>query len=186
MKLKPIYLQMIIAVFAAIILQCETGMDMIDSNNKTYEDSGVKIDFSNGGYAEYRLDNNNPFNENNYFSTYIKIIEFCPTINLPSHMQQVQSKSGWLCKLYILPGTSKDNAIDSIKNCHKFHKHSYQSETEEIVIKNKQILKWRYEIGKTRLDHYLVFGIKDNYLFISSPYGEHGEIVSLIENLILK
>ena len=43
-----------------------------------------------------------------------------------------------------------------------------------------RVIRWRFQAGKTRLDHYLLIGKKFNYLFVSSPYGSNGAIEELI------
>ncbi|MDH5657347.1 MAG: hypothetical protein OEZ34_15655 [Spirochaetia bacterium] len=173
--------------FVLVFVTAPVTMLLAESN--IYEDFGIKINFGSGGFSEVELKsgtNENPFVKKNYFSTFTKKIRFCPVSKQPAYMQQVVSESGWMCEFYILPGKSKNEIRRHILNSYVHNKFSHYSEIEELTISKRQILKWRYRIGKTRLDHFLIFGKKVNYLFISSPYGENGDVIPLIETLILR
>lgn len=89
----------------------------------------------------------------------------------------------YLSSLYIMPQKSVKELKKEIKDYIKKNPLFQISKKIEIIkIADKKVLKWRAQNGKTRLDHYVVFGTTYNYLFVSSPYGTNG----VIENVILE
>ncbi|MFT4600434.1 MAG: hypothetical protein ACI857_000608 [Arenicella sp.] len=82
-----------------------------------------------------------------------------------------------LSSLFILPQTSKKELIAEMEEYLKDND-PFQMTKEMVKVKigNKKVMKWRIQSGKTRLDHYIVFGKNYNYLFVSSPYGSDGSI----------
>ncbi|MFT5823502.1 MAG: hypothetical protein ACI8ZM_004764 [Crocinitomix sp.] len=93
-----------------------------------------------------------------------------------------------LSTLYIMPKMSKKALNEEVESyINKDSLFQISGKIESIKIGKKKVLKWRAQNGKTRLDHYVVFGKEYNYLFVSSPYGTNGIIESIIlEMEILK
>ncbi|UII74647.1 hypothetical protein LV716_10235 [Flagellimonas sp. HMM57] len=91
-----------------------------------------------------------------------------------------------LSSLYILPKDSKRKLLEEIElyiNRHPPYK--LVGGIEEVEIGNKKALKFLVKNGKTRLNHYIIFGKGYNYLFVSSPYGEDEVIQDVINEMIL-
>ena len=89
----------------------------------------------------------------------------------------------YLSSLYIMPKMSMKKLKEEIELYVGRHSlFQIVHKIQEIIIGDKTVLKWRAQNGKTRLDHYVVFGKDYNYLFVSSPYGTNG----VIENVILE
>jgi hypothetical protein len=121
-----------------------------------------------------------------YFSRVIEEVRFCEYEPQPPEVQQVlPGEDEFLCSLYILPVIACDQARKEIIRHFKEDKSrpAYFRGIDESSISGFALLSWRYQMGKTRLDHYLVFGKKFNYLFVSSPYGSNGSIESIIRTM---
>lgn len=117
-----------------------------------------------------------------YFLKVVQQVRFCQWQERPGHIQSVGPGSdGYLCNFYVLPPLSEKAATGKIQRTFKKKSPvSLLTEPEAMQIGWFRLLKWRYAIGKTRLDHYLVFGKKYNYLFVSWPYGSNGSIEKII------
>ncbi len=90
----------------------------------------------------------------------------------------------YLSSLFVLPKISKDELEEEIKQYAVEHP-SFQitKNIKKLKIGNCEVLKWRFQNGKTRLDHFMVFGKSHSYLFVSSPYGSNGSIEEVIGNI---
>ncbi|MCP4131925.1 MAG: hypothetical protein GY754_13185 [bacterium] len=110
----------------------------------------------------------------------------------PAYVQQVlPAGDGYLSSLYILPPLGEIITEESVKkdvNSSFTGKNEYAwySGITILEIKGLRVFSWRYQIGKTRLDHFLVFGKKNSYLFVSSPYGSNGSIEAIISKMKMK
>ncbi len=92
-----------------------------------------------------------------------------------------------LSSLYILPELSmKKIKKEIVSYVNKHLPFQIVDKIKAIEIEGKTVLKWRVQSGKTRLDHFVVFGEKYNYLFVSSPYGTSGAIETVISEMKLK
>ena len=120
-----------------------------------------------------------------YFSRVLRQIEFCQWQRQPPEVQQVmRPDSGFLCEAYILPVIDEKQAKTALKKIFlKVEKHQWNSPVKTLKIKGFSVLAWRFQAGKTRLDHFLVFGKKYNYLLVSSPYGSNGFMEKIIANM---
>ena len=94
----------------------------------------------------------------------------------------MRPERGFLCELHILPGAIETKAMAQIQSAHSANKerHVRNVRLEATDIGGHRVISWRWQAGKTRLDHYLLIGKKFNYLFVSSPYGSNGAIEELI------
>lgn len=113
----------------------------------------------------------------------ITTVDFCPWRPQPPDVQQVmRPERGFLCELHILPGATEAQAMHKIQSAHANDKrrHVRNFRLQATDIGGHRVIRWRFQAGKTRLDHFLLMGRKFNYLFVSSPYGSNGAIEELI------
>ena len=155
------------------------------SNNKNeFSNEEVIINFVPDGYLVKKV-NNKIFN-NDYFNKYNKFFKFCKMSPLPEYMQQPSSSDGWFCHFYVLPYEPEDKVKSFIPSMYQKNRFSRKFEVKTIKINKFNVLRWRYQIGKTRLEHFLVLGNQYNYLFISSPYGESSRVLQVIRTMRFK
>lgn len=110
-------------------------------------------------------------------------VDFCPWRPQAPEVQQVmRPERGFLCELHILPGATEAKAMAQIQSAHSGNKkrHVRNFRLQATDIGGHRVIHWRFQAGKTRLDHYLLIGKKFNYLFVSSPYGSNGAIEEII------
>lgn len=113
----------------------------------------------------------------------ITTVDFCPWRPQPPEVQQaMRPESGFLCELHILPHAAEAEALDKIKSAHANdgRRHVRNFRLQAVDIGRHRVIRWRFQAGKTRLDHFLLMGKKFNYLFVSSPYGSNGMIEDII------
>ncbi|MDH5680811.1 MAG: hypothetical protein OEZ36_04430 [Spirochaetota bacterium] len=122
----------------------------------------------------------------NYFNRYKYLVKFHRVKPQPAYVQQVSSEDGWLSELRVLPKENMDKLIEDIPGMYPPNKYARLTEVRLINVKKFKVLNWKHQIGKTRLQHFLVLGRKHNYLFISSPYGETESILALIRKMSYK
>ncbi len=93
-----------------------------------------------------------------------------------------------LSTLYIMPKISMKKLIVEIEDyILKNPPYQITNPIKKVKIDKRRVLSWRAQTGKTRLDHYMIFGEMYNYLFVSSPYSSNGVIESVISEMeILK
>lgn len=158
-----------------------------DKTLKTFEHQDLRVDFPEDGFAEQTVPQHP---EAEYFSRYQVHLKFCRQPELPAHMQQVRSTDGWLCHFYVLPPLTVEQAkVEILKTQTSDQSISYQKQQGligEERFKQHPMLVWRHQSGKTRLDHFLVFGPEQNVLFVSSPYGDGDRIRKIVESLEFK
>jgi len=110
-------------------------------------------------------------------------IDFCKWYPQPPDVQQVmRPERGFLCELHILPGQSEREVMHTVKTAHEAEsrKHVRNFRLETVTIGKHRVVRWRFQVGKTRLDHFILIGKKHNYLFVSSPYGSNGALEDII------
>lgn len=110
-------------------------------------------------------------------------VDFCPWRPQPPEVQQVmRPESGYLCELHILPAATEAQALIAVKKAHSHesHKHARNSGLEAFSLGDHRVIRWRWQAGKSRLDHFLLIGKKFNYLFVSSPYGSNGTLEAIL------
>jgi hypothetical protein len=162
---------------------CQTNHDKNGSRMKSdsiFTNEEITINL-NGPYA---IDSSKHYLEAGYFSLSFMHIRFCRIQPQPEYIQQISSTDNFLCSMYLLPQIMRESLMEEIEKSFGQKKNLYHfSGALKISIGSMHLLKWRQTIGKSRFDHYLVFGNKFNYLFISSPYGSSGYIEHIISGM---
>lgn len=115
----------------------------------------------------------------------LQTIDFCPWQPQPPEVQQVmRPERGYLCELHIFPRLSDavmQAAIEKVQGGDKgLRRHTSAG---QMTIGQHRVMHWRRELGKSRLDHYLLHGTKFSYLFVSSPYGSRGSMEKIITKM---
>lgn len=163
---------------AFFVLACSVGT----FGTETFRNGEIEVPFN----ERVRILNGNftPAAEG-YFSKVVRQVRFCQWQHRPDTIQSVgPGNDGYLCDLYVLPPLSEAEATGELQSAFKKKVPvTLLTEPEAMQIGKFRLLKWRYQIGKTRLDHYLVFGKKYNYLFVSWPYGSNGTIEKIIDGM---
>lgn len=121
-----------------------------------------------------------------YLPEPLTTVDFCPWQPQPPEVQQVmRPERGFLCELHILPAFTEAQALIAVKkaHAHESHKHARNSGLEAFSLGSYRVIRWRWQAGKSRLDHFLLIGKKFNYLFVSSPYGSNGTIESILNRV---
>ncbi len=173
MKCKLVIISVIFLMSFSMSAQ-QTSKQMVYKNNE------IQITFP----GEYKIDDDKKYHKVGYFSATTEHIQFCKQEPQPEYVQQVYSESGFLCSMYILPLIDLEELKKEIKTAFAPKKAlASLSDFEEISLKGHSVVKWRYQIGKTRLDHYMLRTKNNYYLFISSPYGSNGYIEKIITNV---
>ncbi len=203
-KTKAVIRVLLIASLFFVILQTERKVHERNQQNRTttttliskdryFQNDEVRIFFPNNEFEKQDITTQN---QSGYFDAINTRIRFC-AVYIPKspEVQYVNSSDGWLCELDVLPAISIADVEQEIVQ--KFGD-SYSTVTnigsEQVdgkrlagvlqrVINGFDVLQWRHEIGKTRLEYSLVFGKKHNYLLISSPYGDGATIESIIQKI---
>ncbi|MFO1524754.1 MAG: hypothetical protein U1F16_02140 [Turneriella sp.] len=99
----------------------------------------------------------------------------------PPEVQQVmRPERGFLCELHIMPLISEKQVESAVTAAQKQQKGLIHDIRAAHVMDPHPVLRWRFQAGKTRLDHFLLNGKKFSYLFVSSPYGSNGSIEEII------
>lgn len=168
-------------VWLILIFSMSFVLTEASEQNLVFENDEVVIFFAPEGFIVKSQKSKR--DSKNYFKRYSYHIKFCKQPVLPNYVQQVVSSDGWLCNFYVLPYETEDKVRGQIKTAYKTNKYARFSDAKVIKINHFKVLTWRYSIGKTRLAHFLVFGKKHHYLFISSPYGEQRTILKLIKTM---
>ncbi|MCP3924640.1 MAG: hypothetical protein GY714_18855 [Desulfobacterales bacterium] len=119
--------------------------------------------------------------EQPYFATAISLVKFNKVKIQEGNIQQViPGKDGYLSKMFILPYRSPEFVKEILGKITLMKKKHEQYVPFSMESSEKQTMGWRYQVGKLTFDHYMVFGKKYNYLFISSHYGSTGAIEKVI------
>lgn len=116
----------------------------------------------------------------------VQTIDFCPWQPQPPHVQQVsRPERGFLCELHILPAQPEREVLTIVEAAHKAEKrrHVRNFRLESVSVGAHRVVRWRFQVGKTRLDHLILIGKKYNYLFVSSPYGSNGTMEDIIRKV---
>jgi hypothetical protein len=118
----------------------------------------------------------------------LQTVDFCKWYPAPPEVQQVSRPDrGYLCELHILPAQSERKTFQQVEAAHEAEsrKHVRNFRLETVTIGKHRVVRWRFQAGKTRLDHFILIGKKYNYLFVSSPYGSNGSIEEIISKVVL-
>ena len=149
-----------------------------------FDNGEVTLSFAPGGFIITKLDKTP--DPKNYFNRHKYLVKFNRVKPQPAYVQQVSSSDGWLSELRVLPKENMDKLIEDIPGMYPANKYARLTEVTMVNVNKHKVLRWKYQIGKTRLQHFLVLGGKHNYLFISSPYGETESILALIRKMSYK
>ncbi len=161
----------------AFLLACSSSVD--SKKKKMFSNTEIQVDL---GPFEV-LEKPQRKKADSYFYRVKQQIKFCKQPELPPYVQQVHSESGWLCELYVLGVADEKTVRADIKRSYPENKFGHYSKVQKLKIAGFDVLKWRYRIGKTRLDHFLVFAKQFHYLFVSSPYGDGARIHKIVETM---
>lgn len=119
----------------------------------------------------------------------LRTIDFCKWNPQPPEVQQVsRPERGFLCELHILPAQNEREVMKTVQAAHEAEsrKHVRNFRLAAVSMGGHRVVRWRFQVGKTRLDHFILIGKKYNYLFISSPYGSNGALEDIISNAKLQ
>ena len=169
-------------LMSASLLAAEPGL-MAAETNRVFQNQEIKVVFPESGYAAKSV---TPKAGAAYFARYLTHLKFCKQPQQPPHVQQVRSEDGWLCSFYILPPLAKEQLKTEILKQQGPHQTlTYQKKPGigEERHRDRPMLVWRMQSGKTRLDHFLLIGPQHNYLFVSSPYGDGEMTRKTVETL---
>lgn len=117
------------------------------------------------------------------FPSPVQTVDFCQWQPQPPEVQQVmRPETGYLCELHILPALNTGQVRALVEKAARTQRadHGRTFRIAEEDIGAHKVVRWRFQAGKSRLDHFLVTGKKFSYLFVSSPYGSNGEIERII------
>ena len=145
-----------------------------------YSNEEIRIDF--GGQFEPR-EKPGTTQYPQHLPQPLTTVDFCPWRPQPPEVQQVmRPERGFLCELHILPGAPEAKAMAQIQSAHAGNRerHVRNFWLQVTDIGGHRVIRWRFQAGKTRLDHFLLIGRKFNYLFVSSPYGSNGTIEEIL------
>lgn len=115
-------------------------------------------------------------------------VDFCAWQPQPAHVQQVmRPENGYLCEMHVMPAQTAEEILPLLERQARKKRpdHAQTFRVESVVIGGHRVVRWRFQAGKTRLDHFVVTGKKHNYLFVSSPYGSNGAIEEIIKRVRL-
>lgn len=118
-----------------------------------------------------------------------KTVDFCKWLPQPPEVQQVmRPETGYLCEMHVMPPMTASQIISRIQKAANTPRpdHARTFKIQTVAIGGHSIVRWRFQAGKTRLDHFMVFGKRRNYLFVSSPYGSNGEIEKILARTIMQ
>jgi hypothetical protein len=120
-----------------------------------------------------------------YLAKSLQTVDFCKWSPQPPHVQQVsRPERGFLCELHVLPAQPEGQVLKIVEAAHQAEsrKHVRNFRLETVTLGKHRVVRWRFQVGKTRLDHFILIGKRHNYLFVSSPYGSNGAIEEIIRN----
>jgi hypothetical protein len=148
--------------------------------------------------AEIRVDFAGPFNVRiepgatvyrDLFPRPLQTVDFCQWQAQDPEVQQIsRPETGYLCEMHVLHVRSAQDIMSAVRKSTET-KRADRATNRDLTyseIHGLKVISWRFQAGKTRLDHYLLLGNKYNYLFISSPYGSHGTIESVLKMTTLR
>ncbi len=147
--------------------------------------------------AEIRVDFAGPFNVRiepgatvyrDLFPRPLQTVDFCRWQAQDPEVQQVsRPETGYLCEMHVLHVKSVQDIMYAVRKSSETKRPDRGTNRDLTYseIYGLKVIQWRFQAGKTRLDHYLLLGKKYNYLFISSPYGSQGTIESVLQKTTL-
>lgn len=170
--------------FATLLLV--TGGMSLSAGDFVFSDGEIRVDFRQR-FSVAPSAKGIPYGD--YLAKPLQLIEFCPFQPQDPEVQQVgPSESGFLCELYKMPLENAETALELVQNASKVKRkdHGIFRNVEVVKLRDLKVVRWRFQVGKTRLDHFLVIGKKHNYLFVSSAYGSNGSIEEILARTTLK
>lgn len=142
--------------------------------------------------AEIRVDFAGPFSVRiepgatvyrDLFPRPLQTVDFCRWQPQDPEVQQVsRPETGYLCEMHILHVQSVAEIMAAVRKSSE-NKRPDRGTNRNLTYSEfhgLKVIQWRFQVGKSRLDHYLVLGKAYNYLFVSSPYGSNGAIEEIL------
>ncbi len=145
-----------------------------------YSNGEIRIDFG-GPFAVREKPGKTEYPQ--HLPQPVATVDFCQWRPQPPEVQQVmRPERGFLCELHILPGATEAGALSQVQAAHVKESRKYVRNfaLQTVTLGDHRVIRWRFQAGKTRLDHLLLIGRKFNYLFVSSPYGSHGALEEIV------
>lgn len=173
----------LLLLFPLCFFCCEHNNKALSHKSNPYKYQG--LDYTIFFQEKFIVHQYNNTSADNYFDKIISLIRFCPNPEYDPHVQQVISSDGFLCSLKILPPYPGKNLLQEInqyylKKAGRYGK--YTKASEEKIGKINGFV-WKLQMGKSRLYYYLIQGKRENYLFISSPYGNSSYLEDIIKQM---
>lgn len=175
-------------VMGSMLLMLLSSMIQVEAQ-VIFRNDEIKINF----FDQFAVGENKAYRNTGFFSRSNGHVVFgrdetsTPTADIQEPAQQVSyATTRYLCDMYILP--LLDDSVLEKEIEHSFNTESpfaSLSRVDYINIGEHRVVTWRYQMGKTRLDHFMVRAKGNYYLFISSPYGNHGDIEKIIAHIKL-
>lgn len=155
----------------------------ISAESTVFTNDEISVDFA-GTFAVRETPGETQYSR--HLAKPLQTIDFCKWQPQPPEVQQVmRPERGFLCELHVLPAQTESRALAKIRSAHSAEARQYVRHTglKAYELAGNRVIRWRFQAGKTRLDHYLLLGKKYHYLFVSSPYGSTGTIEAIIERV---
>jgi len=150
--------------------------------------SNAEIDIDFGGPYSVRIEPGSTVYRD-LLTRPLQTIDFCAWQPQDPEVQQVtKPEGGYLCELHLLHPRSVADWMKAVRTAGE-KKRPDRGKTRDLTfieIHGLRVITWRFQAGKSRLDHYLVLGKKYHYLFISSPYGSNGTIEGILQRTTLR
>lgn len=151
-----------------------------------YSNAEIEIDFS--GPFQVRIEPGSTVYRD-ALARPLQTVDFCQWQGGDPEVQQVsRPESGFLCEMHLLHPRSVNDWMTAIRAA-AVAKRTDRGRTFDLTyseIHGLRVIQWRFQAGKTRLDHYILMGKKYHYLFISSPYGSNGAIEDMLARTKLR
>lgn len=151
-----------------------------------YSNTEIEIDF--GGPFQVRIEPGSTVYRD-ALARPLQSVDFCRWQQQDPEVQQIsRPESGFLCEMHILHPRSVNAWMTAIRAA-AVAKRTDRGKTFDLTyseIHGLRVIQWRFQAGKTRLDHYILMGKKYHYLFISSPYGSNGAIEEVLARTKLR
>ncbi|MFO1471183.1 MAG: hypothetical protein U1F27_09115 [Turneriella sp.] len=145
-----------------------------------YSNEEIRIDFG-GPFAVRERPGTTQYGQ--HLPQPVTTVDFCVWQPQPPEVQQVmRPERGYLCELHILPPATEAETLGAIEKAFAKdkRKHGSNKGLEAVTLGKHRVIRWRWQAGKSRLDHFLLIGKDFNYLFVSSPYGSNGTLEAIL------
>lgn len=162
-----------------------SGVKFAEETVTVYSTAEIRIDF--GGPFSIRIEPGATIYRD-LFPRPLQTIDFCPWHPQDSEVQQVtRPDTGFLCEMHVLRVKTVAEVMNAVRAASEV-KRPDRGKNRDLTyseIYGLKVIQWRFQAGKTRMDHYMLLGKKYNYLFVSSPYGSNGAIEAVLSQTAL-